>query len=297
MDLTNSTDFPEELFPAVNQDVVNLGKEISSNKRILFCGICRDVGNTIHKNIKRIKRTAEKFKDHKVYIYENDSSDNTTEILKEFKNKSLIECTTDNREDKNYKDIISQGLDVKHLNRCNVLASCRNNYIDYLKNNCNDYDYMCVIDFDIHGWSYSGFYHSIACIENAKDISSMSSYGVLGDVKNTRYIENCKQFLFYDSFAFRPLGLNVPMTRGLQVQFNLLTPLNSNLTEVESNFGGMCIYKTDTIKDAKYSAKEHDKFVDCDHVCFNREIKNNGYKHYFNPNMVVSYSKHRFSNA
>jgi hypothetical protein len=62
---------------------------------------------------------------------------------------------------------------------------------------------------------------------------------------------------------------------------------------VESNFGGMSIYKMKTISECYYGAKEWKTgFVDPDHVVFNRQIYGNII---LDPSMIASYSHHRFS--
>jgi hypothetical protein len=291
-----NTDFPENIFLPIDTKIVEHGKSLCSNKKILFCGICRDVGKTLLKNILRIKRTASVFKEYKVFLYENDSQDLTLDILKKSSDEN-IHFISEKRKDENYRKQIDSGKDENHLNRCKILSDCRNKYLDFAKERCKNYDYICVLDLDIHGWSYSGFYNSIGILEDYPKAASVSSYGILSDVNNTKYIEQSNSFLMYDSFAFRPHLFNGEMNKKTQLMFNFIRP-NTNLPIlVNSNFGGLCIYRMKNILNKSYTARERNNFVDCDHVCLNEQLTNDGLTHFMNPNMIVSYSKHRYSNA
>lgn len=309
-----NTNFPENLFN-ISQDnisnyeyIIQVGKDIAKNKSILFCGICRNVEDILQLNIDRLNRTGSLFKKYNIFVYENDSHDGTLEILK--KNKLInqhFDFLHDSREDKNYAEKLDTPDDPWHYNRCCVLAECRNKYMEYLNNLANKPDYVCVFDFDIKGgWSYNGFYHSIFVLEHDKKHGCVSAYGVLADPKSTQIpLEHKKpsDYLMYDSFAFRPHDWNsainmisTPLFNNVKVDKNMPPFL------VESNFGGMAIYKTAAFLDGKqYSARnfmeeKNSPYVDPDHVCLHRTMRKNGWKILLNPAFIVSYSHHKFSN-
>lgn len=105
----------------------------------------------------------------------------------------------------------------------------------------------------------------------------------------------------YDSFAFRPLHSG---SKGMHMiktpMFNSLI-FNKNMepSRVDSNFGGMAIYKIQSFMDGdKYSAKNwipNSAFVDPDHVNFHRNMINKNWDILLNPCFIVSYSHHQFS--
>lgn len=302
-----NTNFPDDLFPisqninSIHRYQINEGKKIAKNKSIIFCGIARDVGFRLQRNIECIKRTGEGFKKHKTFIYENDSLDSTVEILE--KNKSdVFDYVSEMRSDKNYREKIDNREDPWHYNRCIVLAECRNKYIQHINSLEEKYDYICILDLDLKGgWSYDGIYHSIFIIEQEKNIGCVSAYGVLADKSGKHMLEDHhnSDYIMYDSFAFRPLNYDFGVHLLSTPSFNNLHFNNGQEPiEVCSNFGGMAIYKQDAISGCSYGAKEwREGYVDPDHVVFNRQVRNNGWKVLLNPSMIVSYSNHKFSGA
>lgn len=301
-----NTDFPEDIFDSKlkNQSLYkyksDLGQKISSNKKIVFAGICRNVGDTLALNIERIIRTASQFKDSHIFLYENDSTDNTVEILNYYKNKINLAFLSEKRDDSNYRQDITNGVDPWHFNRCKILANCRNFYLKYALAGFFDYDYLCVLDLDIKGgWSYTGFNHGIYTLESDDKYACVSSYGVISEPDNAKKLEeiDIEEYIMYDSLAFRPLNT----VGGIHI---LDTPLFNKMSfyrgedpiEVISNFGGMAIYKLPLLEHKKYGAKQwNEGEVDPDHVILHRQLINDGHKIILDPSMIVSYSDHKFS--
>lgn len=296
-----STDFPEDIFlPPKNKHSIyrykiDAGKNICKNKTILFCGICRNVGHILETNILRLLRTANVFKDYHTFVYENDSNDNTTDILNKYKSDKFNFIST-TRKDKDYAEGLTNGEDPWHMNRCKVLADCRNNYLEYAKGFI-DFDYLCVLDLDLlGGWSYDGFYHGIFTLNNV-DNPCVSAYGVLTEYTNKLSLEEVspEDYLMYDSFAFRPLnGINQNFNAFVLQNFNFIKfQRGDDPVEVDSNFGGLAIYKMSEIGDKKYSSTCFEEAcVNPDHVEFHRQFDK---KIILDPSMIVSYSHHRYS--
>jgi hypothetical protein len=295
------TDFPEDIFIAKKKPIysykVDSGKKILLNKTILFCGICRNVADVIERNILCMQRTGSMFKDYSIFLYENDSTDNTVEILNRYKSEKF-NFISESRKDKNYRDDLLNGNDPWHFARCKVLSDCRNVYLDYAKK--IDYDYLCVLDLDLKGgWSYDGVAHGIFTLEFNKKIAAVTAYGVLSDPDNMQSLEdvNKEDYIMYDSFAFRPKNV----MNGIHM---LRTPLFNKPTfnrgedpiNVKSNFGGMAIYKKSIIDKYKYYAKQWlDGFVDPDHVCIHKDMIKDDWEIVLDPSMIVSYSDHKYS--
>jgi hypothetical protein len=91
------------------------------------------------------------------------------------------------------------------------------------------------------------------------------------------------QRLYFDSWAYR--GLN----EEYDPDINLLTINRGDSPyEVDSCFGGMCIYKYDTLNGLKYTNE------DCDHVTLHKQIRNNGYRIWINPSQITLYTEHYY---
>jgi hypothetical protein len=295
--------FPLDLFPIENKENywanVSNGRNIAEKSRILFCGICRNVGERLQKNIDRIKLTGSAFESFEVFIYENDSTDNTREILSNNISDQFV-VKFDNRTDKDYEAMISEGKDPAHYNRCKVLANCRKEYHNYIISNLNRFDYVCVIDLDIWGgWSYGGFFHSLSILEDSKENGCVTSYGILTDCYNSKKLEDMSysDYLMYDCFVFRPFGEDVAVPMGETSLYNFIRLLpGQDPIIVNSNFNGLGIYKIDAIANSNYGVKRWaESCVDADHVVLHREMRQKGHRIIMNPSMIVSYSDHQYS--
>lgn len=298
-----NTDFPEDLFIPSNISLFNYrlkeGSKICKEKSILFCGICRNVGDILNLNINRLHRTGKLFDRYKIFIYENNSTDNTVNILQQNASTTLT-YLSEHREDQDYAEKIKSGEDIYHYNRCKVLSECRNKYLLYAENIEEKFDYICVLDLDLKGgWSYDGIKHSILTLENEPSNGAVSSYGILADKYAKLKLEDITvdKYVMYDSFAFRPKNWNMGVHILSTPAFNSITLNRGDQPfEVESNFGGMAIYKRDCILKKRYGSKEWKfGYVDPDHVVLNRQIKAEGYKIIMDPSMIVSYSHHKYS--
>ena len=298
-----NTDFPEYLFVPKNQGIydhcVNQGVKIASTKTILFCGIARNVGKNLQRNIDCLHRTGSLFKDYRIFIYENDSSDNTPQILMNNRSSRFM-YLSEKRLDEDYRSKIDSGEDMWHYNRCKVLSECRNKYLEYVEYSDTKFDYVCILDLDLKGgWSYDGIKHAIFTLERDQINACVSAYGVLAEKNGNDLLEqyNVSDYLMYDSFAFRPLGWNIGLHMMSMPMFNnIKVERGDESIEVDSNFGGMAIYKSQALQNKKYGAKKWmEGFIDPDHVILNRQIKKDGWKIIMDPSMIVSYSPHNYS--
>jgi hypothetical protein len=301
-----NTNFPENIFdsrlknPHIYKYKVDTGLQIAKSKKIVFAGICRNVEDTIALNIERMHKTSNMFKDFSIFLYENDSEDNTVSILESYRTKTKLEFLSEKRDDKDYRRLVDDGTDPWHFGRCKILAQCRNKYLDHVISHYADYDYLCILDLDIKGgWSYTGFQHGIFTLESDPKNACVSAYGVLTEANNIKLLEDCEpeDYIMYDSLAFRPFG----KPRGIHI---LNTPMFNKITfdrgdqplKVSSNFGGMSIYRLPLLKNKKYGARQWEEGeVDPDHVILNEQLINEGYNIILDPSMIVSYSDHKFS--
>ena len=103
-----NTDFPDEVFDSCVSDgaydyIAEQGRKICKSKNIFFCGIVRNNANVLERNLARISRTASSFKNSFTFLYENDSTDNTVDILNKAKsNTTNFDFLSESRGDKDY---------------------------------------------------------------------------------------------------------------------------------------------------------------------------------------------------
>ena len=66
---------------------LNEGSKLMSVSKVIFVGICRDNADHIQNVLDHIKYTVDHFLDYRIIIFENDSEDDTLQILKRFQAK------------------------------------------------------------------------------------------------------------------------------------------------------------------------------------------------------------------
>ena len=309
--------FPEEIFTG-NARKIHQWKHLEENiKRIakeetdvLFCGIVRNGGKYLERNLQRLKHSASFFRDYKMFIYENNSTDNTKDILKEYEaiDEYNLEVLSEDIKDADYK------TQDDTFNRCTKIANARNKYMDVVKEDASRFPATVIVDLDlIGGWSYEGMYANVVHLLNNglfDTITGVTAYGMI--TSNTpnwmkRDLESVPQteYYMYDSFAFRPLewfqdekesGEIKGLDKATQASYNSIKRPNGNAV-IGSNFGGMGIYKSTKIRDLRYRSQQYEDpnmQSDSEHVPFHRDIFNNGQKVTINNRLLVSYSPHRY---
>jgi hypothetical protein len=311
-----NTDFPEEYFTGNARKishywdtVQNALNEYSKNEvKIMICGIARNCDENIERNIQRLHRTGEMFKDYKAFIYENNSTDDTKAILNEYKNDKLEVVSEDLPETYPMNDI------KNHYHRCVKIAEARNKYMDlFVQKYYEEYPITLIIDLDIiGGWSYEGLQNCVNSLlekDLHKKTAGITSYGVITGFNNwkTTLIETVEQanLLMYDTFAFRPYFwfkkedeensidyLDIET----QVSFATIRRPSANY-KVMSNFGGLGIYRSEILNKFRYKVGEEEEqleLCDSEHVSFHRKMCQNGYHLMMNNRLLTSYSPTRY---
>ena len=97
----------------------NKGLEVVKDKRILFCGMVRDSASEVKRNIPVVEKMASYFADYRVVIVENNSKDNTKNVLKNWeKNNSKVIAICNDFDESKYLSIpIKEGYNVFNSKR------------------------------------------------------------------------------------------------------------------------------------------------------------------------------------
>lgn len=276
--------YPQEPYINTYLSAINSGLSFIANKKIIFLGLCRDVADVIENNLSKISTIGNQFADYKIIIFENDSTDSTKDILNNLKNNNTnIEILSEDLNRQKYGS--SQDKD-----RIVALAEYRNVLRLYAKNKYPDYDFVCVIDTDFIDFSINGFLNSFGYFSQDSDLSAMSGYSYR--IMNCIYGD--KQSLWnYDSWAYREYWWNNWQAQDKTEFANYdrmiwygycIPPVGLVPKQVNSSFGGCCIYKSSYY----FSDVSYDSF-DCEHVCFHYGLysKNNGFKLFVNPSQIM----------
>ena len=254
--------------------VLTKGEKEMAARKLVVVGISRDNAIPLPNVIENIEFTGAQFEDYRVIIFENDSSDGTKEILKDWAIGN------------NKVKIITKDFHNKKRPNIQFLADLRNIYLHELEESeYKNFDTVMMLDMDMsYGWDIRGVKDSFAKIN---DWDVVCSNGIDG-----------YDFKMWDVFAFRserfPDGLGSPdyWTANLRNIRKVKHQVGDNLLSVYSCFGGMAFYKKNTIKQCKYKSINDD----CEHVPFHECIRlNNKGKIMLNPNQVIRYRNYFWS--
>ena len=247
---------------------VNRGKFIAAASKIAVVSLARNCDSQIASSIDSIHKLHTK--EMKFFVFENDSSDNTKEIIKACskKNTNFYFKTEDNK---------SEYLQDRSEKRTSALAKYRNKCISWVRKNCKNFDMVIVLDLDADlGFSIDGIYNSISWLHNINDAGGIASYSLYARINEGEAI-----FAHYDSFASRMNDWQ-PTSEDLDQNnawFRHLHPyIGSDPFHMRSCFGGLAVYKTEAFLSGEYGSD-----FGSEHVKFHKDLYDKGYKMYLNP--------------
>lgn len=226
----------------------------------VFCLLARDCAEKLKENIPVIEYYRSFFVESSVVVIENDSKDETNNVLEDWKSKSAGIII-------NHID----SSDFNHMARIERMSVCRNSYLDVVKKLDNKPEYLVLIDADVE----------LQRIDLYSIIHNAPSDWV-GLFANGQYYYSCfgKKIpvAYYDLFAYVPYGTDEFELTNIQMLDNgtrvdRLIKRNE-YTRCISAFGGIGIYRYHAVEDAGYKAEKNTRSEIhshlCEHLGFNR---------------------------
>lgn len=212
--------------------------------KIAVCFIVRDGELYLEKNLKQIIQLVTPFKDYRIFYLENDSKDQTVDILKRFKqsNPKIIGDSIHINKDHSTK-LCKDTLNVNCSTRTDLLGKLRQQV--FTKSLTYDSDLTLMLDMDFIQFDFQDFYKMITKMRqvNGNGIFGMSYSGLLP----------------YDTLAVQPSYKVIPI-----VLFN-------DTVSVDSAFSGFGVYDTRYLKNHNVSYIQNGE---CEHIAFNKQISN-----------------------
>lgn len=271
-----SPGFPEPLFPPLARTsplyhrTVDLGRRRARRSRAVIAGLARSLGPVLEKTIARIECTGLLFRDYRVILFENDSTDETPARLR-------LWAARNGR-----VTVICEQLGLPHWPsvrsdaRSAALALHRNRLLAEAEARYADWDYLIVVDTDLAGgWSDSGIAHSLGLDD--WDVVGANSLDYHDFGRGPRWY-------FVDMWAFRPVGswreLTAQEEKALRFSIHRR---GSPPVEVWSCFGGCGIYKMRSVLGRRYAGG------DTEHVALHRQIVARGGRLCMNPSLITLY--------
>lgn len=170
---------PEVLMPVDDEfkhfygETVANGREAAKSKRVAFVAICRNAMPFLPRTLGLVAKTGDMFADWRCFIYENDSTDDTKQVLESASRQDsrfVARMTNNGRPHLNF---------TKTSDRTIPLAEYRNACVDWCRENVSDYEYVIVFDTDPWGgWAIDGIANTVGHLEGPdyKNAAGMGSY-------------------------------------------------------------------------------------------------------------------------
>lgn len=255
------------------------------DKDFLITGLVRNGEKTIAKEIKHLASVFKNFSSLNWFVLESDSSDQT-----------LLELEQLSREISHFRYKSAGNLADSMPSRLVRLAHCRNLYLDELRTNplYQNIEYLVVADLDnmnpllteaavLSCWDKEGWGGVCA--------NQRGPYYDLGALRHPDWMpHDCwrhYQFLIQQ-------GKSEDEAMSAAVHTNMVTIAeNAEWIEVDSAFGGIAIYPTQALGNARYKGYDKHGRDAVDHIGFHEGIRENGYKIFINPKLInTSFNEH-----
>ena len=214
--------------------------------KVALCGICKNVEKALPYSTKSLELLGEYFQDYHIFVYENNSKDKTPKILKKWaqdnpkiylKSEKINKYTL-------FRECINVNVQNHKSSREEQIARARNIILsEVMKPQYDDYSYVIWLDMD--------FEHFLPFEAIVEAISSKRSW----DALFANGTGPCGSY--YDAYALRdtiePLG---PEMRkdwwGNRSGIGKIKDTDDWI-RVYSAFGGLGIYKRETLRGCRYS--------------------------------------------
>lgn len=214
-------------------------------QKVILCGICKDVAKRLPYMIKIMEQVGGLFKDYKVFVYENNSTDGTDKILQDWMAKnSKVSIQSERLSYQQLKDQVFNIHDYGTFFRVDLIARARNIILEKVMSVENDdYPYMIMIDMDFK--TPPPPESIIQVFESKQEWDAVFAYGL------------SRSYQYWDWYAFRdcnePFGPELIGDDWFYAKSWSLSCYDP-WYPVYSAFGGMGIYKKDSIKGCQYSS-------------------------------------------
>lgn len=219
---------PAELIVPDYNVLVKEGTKRAAASNIVIAGLMRNASNNFYEFRKLACSIGRMFKSYNIVIYENDSSDNTVELLNEWKSQDdNFYYISEKVNNKNYGSVLT-------LERMQFMTYCRNRYLQYIDDNFPETDYVIVLDCDIKDVLLNGILSSFG-VDGEWDCITSNGIDFIGGT-----------VIYYDISAL--------VVSGLMRNAYCATPIGgkNKMYGVDSAFGGLAIYRYPSIKGKKY---------------------------------------------
>lgn len=229
--------------------------------KVLICGTCKNVEPFLQNDFQNIEALGNHFEDYFAVISENNSSDNTPSILKNWaKNNSRAMVISEHLT----RDQLLEGAlcfdKDENPSRMENIARARNRLLEVVRQSqFDDYDFVIMADLDFrHGWPINEIVRTIRD-KGDQDWDCVTANGISGRSYYDRYAFRDNSFPFGPELLGEPWWQNLGRTP-IQFQGDKWVP-------VYSAFGGLAIYKRNSLIESSYYGYVTDDLTEVVKTC------------------------------
>lgn len=259
---------------------------------IIVCGIVRNAEAGLRRNIPAVSAICARFKDYKIVIFENDSTDGTKRLLEEWQatDPEHIKCEMVDMDSSCTipKAGSVDGNPFFSERRISKMAYYRNKYLNYVYSHSLSADYLMVVDLDVARIFPEAVFSSF---RDCPEWDAVTAFGYSTSPQLRRR--------YHDTYIFQEWE-----NRGeAQTESHMLQAANKYgglkpgdpWVRVAAAFGGLAIYRFEAIKGLKYQVipnNDNQVTVYGEHYSIYKQMMDNGYdRFYLNPAMYLKYQK------
>lgn len=249
-------------------------------RRALVVGTVRNASKFITSDISRIMQALDPIVTTLAFIVESDSNDDTVEKL-----------TTLSATDSRVQFISLGNLVPLFPERLERLKYCRNLYLEQIRNNpiYRDCDLVVVADLDGINTAITEDKFRLALETKIKwDVLAANQSGPYYDILALRHPFWSPNSFIQEMEWLNPfLGKRAAWRHSLGDRMIRISPSLPPI-EVDSAFGGLCIYRRWVLDKFDYSNDSPSAKTETDHVILNRKAKADGAKIFIHPGLINS---------
>jgi len=233
----------------------------------------------------KLSAALKKFSALQWLIIESDSQDKTIEKLKKIE-----------KEVQNFRFLSLGILEDTFPLRTARIAYCRNMYLDEINKNplYRDIDYVIVADLDGMNDLITEEAFLSCWKHDVWGVCTANQRGPYYDIWALRHRDwspnDCwrhYEFLAKHKVSVKQAKFAAVYSRMIEIDEN------HKWIEVESAFGGLAVYRRETLCDVQYSGLNEYGEEICEHVSLNEQIRSKGYHIFINPKLInTGYTMH-----
>ena len=254
------------------------GAAEASSARLVVMGLCYNLGDRLHRAKAVINRFRAPFKDSRVVLFENDSTDQTRELLKQWAEEDggvhVLDCCAEGSCECKLKSAAGYAGGGRSLSRIERMSKYRNRCLDYAKEHYADFDYVLVMDMDINGAVTPNAmelalaarkdtpWDSVSC---AGKMPMFGSFGAVGHLYDSlSFVPSPKKLRTFDEAVISAPKLTA---RWFQLNGKALLQGKHKLMRVGAYFGGMTLYRADLFFKSRYVPST------CEHIGLQKQMQ------------------------